>query len=104
MAPIPWLIQQQFFLTSFKITVNLVITTQCLLEGGDLTLYEVGQKAMKNPVIPAYDMTTEAAVTKLMWVLGQETDFNEIKKMFLSPVNNDLSLDDPSQDLLIYTS
>jgi L-asparaginase len=72
--------------------IIVVITTQCLFEGGDLNLYEVGQKLMKNMVIPAYDMTTEASVTKLMWVLGQTLSFEEAKKLFLSPVNNDITL------------
>lgn len=77
--------------------VTIVITTQCLFEGGDLSVYEVGQKLMKSPVIPAYDMTTEAAVTKLMWALGQTDDFNEVKKLFLSPVYHDLTINDISK-------
>lgn len=72
--------------------VVMVITTQCLFEGGDLSIYEVGQKVMKNPVIPAYDMTTEAAVAKLMWAIGQAHDFNEIKKLFLTAINNDITI------------
>lgn len=70
----------------------VVITTQCLFEGGNLNLYEVGQKLLKSQIIPALDMTTEAAISKLMWVLGQTTDFTEAKKLFLMPVNNDLTL------------
>ena len=36
--------------------IAVVITTQCPYGGADLTLYEVGQKALKTGAIPAYDM------------------------------------------------
>lgn len=72
----------------------IVITTQVLLEGSDLTLYEVGQKALKNPIIPAHDMSTEAIVTKLMWILGQTKDRKRVKKIFLTPINGDLVIED----------
>lgn len=72
--------------------IAVVVTTQVILEGSDLSLYQVGQKALKIPVIPAYDMTREAAVTKLMWVLGQTKKLDEVKKLFLTPINYDLDL------------
>jgi len=74
--------------------IIVVITTQCLLEGGNLNLYEVGRKILKSRILPAYDMTTEAAVTKLMWALGQASDFEAVRELFLTPVDCDLTLTD----------
>lgn len=47
-----------------------LVTTQCLYEKADFTIYEVGRGFMDHNIYGAHDMTTEAAVTKLMWALG----------------------------------
>lgn len=77
----------------------VVIKSQVLLEGTDLSQYEVGQKALKYPIIPAYDMSTEAIVTKLMWVLGQTKDKEKAREMFLTPVKNDLIIENIQQEM-----
>lgn len=69
----------------------IVMTTQVPNEGSDLAVYHVGGH-LKNTVkiLEAYDMTTESAFAKLMWIMGKTKEFNEVKKMFYSPVACDI--------------
>ncbi len=62
--------------------VAVVACSQCLYESSNFTIYEVGRRLLEAGVIPAGDMTTEAAVTKLMWALGQTEDVREIRHIF----------------------
>ena len=69
----------------------VLIATQVMLEGSDASLYEVGGRAMNRyPLLQAYDMTIEAIVTKLMWLLGQTKQPGEIRRRFYVPVARDI--------------
>ena len=69
----------------------VVLTTQVPSEGSDLGVYHVGYR-LKNDlgVLEAYDMTTEAVVAKLMWILGQTRDRAEAERLFYTPVARDI--------------
>jgi L-asparaginase len=62
--------------------MSVVITTQCLYDSSDLRVYQVGNKLLELGVIQGKDMTTEAAMTKLMWAIGQGMSQKEIRKLF----------------------
>ena len=72
-----------------------VLTTQVQLEGSDIGLYEVrhGFKSRPN-VLEAYDMSTEAVVTKLMWILGSTKAPAEVRRLFYTPIAHDLLMED----------
>lgn len=70
--------------------VPIVVSSQCLYERSNFNIYEVGTKVLASGAIEAYDMTSEAAVTKLMYALGQSRDLGEIKKIFLTPIANEI--------------
>ena len=62
--------------------ISVLLGTQCRYEGSNLSIYETGRRALDAGVMQAWDMTCEAAVTKLMWVLGQTSDPEEIRDYF----------------------
>ena len=74
---------------------TIVMTTQVQSEGSDLSIYQVGKLAkQRHRMLETYDMTLEAAVTKLMWILGQTRDPEAISRLFYTPVGHDLSFFD----------
>ena len=78
---------------------TVAVTTQVPYEGSDMAVYEVGRRALnEGGVLEAYTMTPETAVVKLMWILGQTRDADEIRRLFYQPVAHDLlSLSDPEE-------
>ena len=72
--------------------VAVVITTQCLEEGENLDLYEVGKKTAREAIILSGDMNTEAIVPKLMWALGKTKDLREVKTYMETPICYDITL------------
>lgn len=70
---------------------TLVVTTQVQQEGSDMDVYRVG-RGLKNrfDLLESYSMTNESIITKLMWILAQTKDDNEIRTLFYQAVNYDL--------------
>jgi len=76
---------------AIKEGVTVVAMTQCRNGITNLLDYEVGRKALDAGIIPVSNMTVEAAVTKLMWVLGHTSEPEEAKKMMQKDLCGELS-------------
>ena len=76
-----------------KAGISIVACSQCLYEPSDFSIYEVGRKLLECGVIPGRDMTTEAAVTKLMWALGQTEEAEEVRRLFNMNLVGEVSLE-----------
>ncbi|MBU1239878.1 asparaginase [Myxococcota bacterium] len=69
----------------------VVVGTQCVLGSTNLSLYKVGKNVMNAGAIPSVDMTPEAALVKLMWVLGQTKDLSRVESMMMKSYCGEIS-------------
>lgn len=70
---------------------TIVLSTQAIYEGSDISVYRSGHVAKEEfGIMESYDMTMEATVTKLMWILGQTSNTQEIRRLFNTTIANDM--------------
>ena len=72
----------------------VVMATQVVNEGSNMAVYEVGEKIKSDfDLLEAYDMTLEATVTKLMYLMKVcGRDYAAIRRGFYTPVNYDITV------------
>lgn len=69
----------------------LVITSQADYDAVDLDKYESGREAKKLGALSAGDMTTEATLTKIMYLLGNYDSEKDIEKYFRKNIAGELT-------------
>ncbi len=61
--------------------IPVVMTSQCLYGTICDSVYDTGRDLLRAGIIEGEDMLPETALVKLMWVLGQTTDMEEVKRL-----------------------
>ncbi|MDE6300968.1 MAG: asparaginase [Muribaculaceae bacterium] len=88
---------EQWFLDALTDAVSrgLIIynVTQCLNGGDEQKRYYTGDMLAKAGVITGYDITVEAAVTKLMFLLGSGLSADEIKQYLTTSIVGEITVD-----------
>jgi len=71
------------------VTANI---TQCISGTVSMKRYKTGLGLLDAGVISGYDMTSEAAVTKLMYLLGQHSEQESVSRLFETSLAGELTL------------
>ncbi|MDO4691308.1 MAG: asparaginase [Porphyromonadaceae bacterium] len=72
--------------------IVIVNVTQCSSGMVDMSRYETGRQLHSAGVVCGYDMTTESAVTKMMYLLGQELPVERVRELMETPLRGEMSL------------
>ncbi len=76
---------------ALKKGIVIVNITQCAEGSVEMGMYETSLELEKAGLVSGRDMTTEAAVTKMMYLLGRKTGIEEIKIDLNRPIRGEIT-------------
>lgn len=82
--------------------VHVYMTVQTLWGYVQMYVYETGREIMGLGVTPAGNMLPEVAYMKLCWALGQSSDKDEVKRLMLTPIGDEITEREPYDGYLIF--
>lgn len=78
------------------------MTLQTIWGYVQMYVYDTGRDMMARGIIPCGNMLPEVAYIKLGWALGQTHDPEEIKRIMLTPINDEITEREPYNGYLVY--
>ncbi|MPM46135.1 L-asparaginase 1 [bioreactor metagenome] len=82
--------------------VHMFMAVQTLYGYCHMFVYDTGRDLMAKGIVPAANMLPETAYIKLGWVLGQTDDPEEVKRLMLTPVNDEITEREPYNGYLVF--
>lgn len=82
--------------------VAVYMTVQTLWGYVHMFVYDTGRDLMSKGVVPAENMLPEVAYIKLGWALGQTEDLDEVKRLMLTPVSDEITPREPYNGYLVF--
>ena len=82
--------------------VAIYMTVQTLWGYVHMFVYDTGRDLMAKGIIPAENMLPEVAYIKLGWALGQTDDLEEVKRMMLTPICDEITEREPYNGYLVF--
>lgn len=82
--------------------VHMFMTLQTIWGYVHMFVYDTGRDMMAKGIIPAGNMLPEVAWVKLSWILGQTDDPEEVKRMMLTSINDEITPREPYNGYLVY--
>ena len=82
--------------------VHMYMAVQTMWGYCHMFVYDTGRDLMASGVVPAANMLPETAYIKLGWALGQTDDHEEVKKLMLTPINDETTEREPYNGYLVY--